>query len=213
MPDGTHCAPAEADRITLAHAAVIRCLWPFEFDQFQQHLQRLDGVSRIDRFGRGVSDEWLIGYSAETDWLRGAVLGCWVEGRLRGVAELRRCGPGWSPAAEAAVSIEAPFQNKRLGSVLAGRVGLIARNRGIRRLEITTLAMNVRMLRILSKLGAKLRRISDQIEAEIALAPPHGLTLAEEWVEQGWAMVQALRAPPFSASADSGRRGWAGRRS
>ena len=213
MPDGTHLvAPAEADRIALPQGAVLRCLWPYEFDQFQHHLLRLDGISRITRFGRGVSDEWLKGYSLETDWLRGAVLGCWIEGRLRGVAELRRAGPGWSPAAETAVSIEAPFQNNRLGSVLARRIGLVARNRGVRMLQITTLATNVRMLRILSRLGARLRRAGDQVEAEIELAPADGMTLVDEWVEQSRAVLQTLGLRSATASGDSVRRESAARR-
>jgi hypothetical protein len=46
-----------------------------EHDAFRHHLLRLDGPTRIERFGRGVANHWLLRYDAETDWLRGAVVG------------------------------------------------------------------------------------------------------------------------------------------
>jgi hypothetical protein len=60
---------------------IIRALWPCEHEHFLRHLLRLDGPARSERFGRGVSDDWIARYAAETDWLRGAVLGCWMTGR------------------------------------------------------------------------------------------------------------------------------------
>ena len=168
---------------------VSRTLWPCEHDAFRHHLLRLDGITRIERFGRGVGDDWLRHYAAETDWLRGAVVGCWIDGTLRGVAEVRRYGGGWSPIAEAALSIEAPYQNHGLGSLLARRVVLVARNRGVRTLHILFAAGNPRMRGIAQKHGARLSFAGDQIEAELALAPPHAATLAEEWLAQGAAMM------------------------
>jgi hypothetical protein len=56
--------------------ALVRALAPCESEYFREHLLRLDGLARSDRFGRGLSDYWLMRYAAETDWLRGIVLGC-----------------------------------------------------------------------------------------------------------------------------------------
>jgi GNAT superfamily N-acetyltransferase len=186
-------APIDAVALPLAQwPAVIRALWPFEIDEFQRHLQRLDGITRIERFGRGVADEWLAGYCRETDWLSGVVVGCWIQGTLRGVGEIRRDGARWRPVAEAALSIERPFQNRGLGSLLTRRLLVAARNRGLTRLQILTQASNLRMLHILRREGAALRFAGgDQIEGMMDLAPASAATFAEEWMEEAWARMRA----------------------
>ena len=176
-------------------AVIIRSLWPWELDQFRRHLLRLDGVTRIERFGRGVSAEWLIAYCNETDFLRGAVLGCWVNGTLRGVGELRRCDAGWSSAAEAALSLEPDFQNHGLGSLLARRLLLVARNRGVAKLHVLSQASNLRMLQILRRHGAAMHYAGDQIAAEVTLPPANTATLAEEWLAESGARLGELSAP------------------
>ncbi len=78
--------------------------------------------------------------------------------------------------------------------MLAQRIGLVARNRGVRKLQVTTQATNVRMLCILRKLGAELRRAGDQVEGEIALAPATGASLAEDWAAAGLALAAPVEA-------------------
>jgi len=159
---------------------IIRALWPCEHEHFLRHLLRLDGPTRSERFGRGVSDDWIARYAAETDWLRGTVLGCWIDGTLRGAAELRRYGSGASRTGETALSIEPAFQNHGLGSLLSRRIVVIARNRGIATLCMLVAAGNWRMRSIAQKLGARMALAGGQIEAELTLGPGTVATLAEE---------------------------------
>ena len=184
--------PADLEPVAPGRPVVIRNLWPFEIDAFRRHLQRLDGQTRIERFGRAVADEWLAGYARETDWLHGVVLGCWIDAVLRGVGELRRDGAGWTPVAEAGLSIERPFQNRGLGSLLTRRLLLVARNRGFARLHVLTQAANTRMLHILRREGARLRFAGgDQIEGELELPPATPVTFAEEWMQEACARLRA----------------------
>src|SRR5262245_19220290 len=67
----------------------IRKLWVGEAELYRGHLLRLDGESRRNRFGGAVSDEF-IGRYCEPFALGGAILyGFFVDGVLRGAAELR----------------------------------------------------------------------------------------------------------------------------
>jgi GNAT superfamily N-acetyltransferase len=154
---------------TIPWRAIIRALRRCEHGLFLGHLLRLDNASRGSRFGRGVNDDWVARYAAETDWQRGAVLGCWIEGTLRGVAELRRFGSDRSDTADMALSIEAPFQNHGLGSLLARRVFAIARNRGFTSLSMLIAAGNWRMRSIAQKLGARMAFESGEINADLPL--------------------------------------------
>ncbi len=193
--DSANIAPTVARHGLIPWRVVIRTLWPFELSQFRRHLLRLDNPTRIERFGRGVGDEWLAAYAAETDWLRGAVLGCWIDGTLRGVAELRRYGAGWSTTAEAALTVEPAFQHHGLGSILARRLILLARNRGIATLHILFDAGNPRMRRIAENHGARMVRFGDQIEAELSLAPANAATITEEWIGQSLAVMREYALP------------------
>jgi GNAT superfamily N-acetyltransferase len=159
---------------------IIRPLWPCEHEHYLRHLLRLDGPTRSERFGRGVSDDWIARYAAETDWLRGAVLGCWIDGTLRGAAELRLYGSGPSRTGETALSIEPAFQNQGQGSLLARRIVVIARNRGIATLCMLVAAGNWRMRSIAQKLGARMALAGGQIEAVLTLGPATAAMIVRE---------------------------------
>jgi len=178
VPDGIFATPRWKPWVV-----VIRSLWVCELPQFRRHLLRLDTRTLIERFGRGVAADWLAAYCAETDLRRGAVIGCWIDGTLRGVGEVRPFAALGEAAAEAALTIEPPFQNHGLGSLLARRVALSARNRGFGRLHFLTDASNLRMLHILRRLGAAMRFAGSQVEAELALTPATSASLAQEWLE------------------------------
>jgi GNAT superfamily N-acetyltransferase len=172
---------------------MIRALWPCEHRHFLRHLLRLDAVTRNERFGRGVSDDWIACYAAEANWSHGAVLGCWIDGTLRGIAELRRYGSFRSRTGEAALSIEPAFQNHGLGSILARRIADIARNRGITTLRMVVDAGNLRMRTIVQKLGARMAFAGGgQIEAELTLGPNTVAPLAEQRLEKSAVITRTL---------------------
>jgi hypothetical protein len=88
----------------LISGGAVRRLWVGETELYRQHLLRLDGESRRSRFGGAVSDEFIRRYSGPSA-LNGAVIyGFFVEGVLRGAAELRLLAR--TGEAEAAISVE-----------------------------------------------------------------------------------------------------------
>ncbi len=85
----------------------IRRLWPIDRTAFRNHLLRLDETSRHDRFGGGVSDDYLKHY-AENCFGRGdLVYGAFVFRQLRGAAELRADHALWSEQAPFPLHIRA----------------------------------------------------------------------------------------------------------
>ena len=73
----------------LISGGAVRRLWFGETELYRQHLLRLDPESRRNRFGGAVSDEFIAHY-AEPFALSGAIIyGSFVDGVLRGAAELR----------------------------------------------------------------------------------------------------------------------------
>lgn len=135
----------------------VRKLWIGESGAYRDHLLRLDPDSRRRRFSGAVSDEFIARHAATTGGLGVVVHGFFVDGTLRGAAELR---PGTSPSsreAEAAFSIEQPWQSHGVGTVLLERTILSARNRGIKSLRMDCLADNRRMQQLARKFDADLK--------------------------------------------------------
>ena len=77
-------------------------------------------------------------------------------GVMRGAAELRPLGMRLPHQAEAAFSVEKPWQSHGVGSALLRRTLLTARNRGYRLLHMACLAENRRMQQLARKFDAEL---------------------------------------------------------
>src|ERR1700678_4470304 len=129
----------------LPEGGVIRKLWIGEADKYREHLLRLDPSSRHNRFGGGVSDYFVSGYVDLSISLEAVVHGFFVNGVMRGAAELRQLGVRFPRQAEAAISVEKPWQSHGVGSGLLRRTLLAARNRGFRHMHMAWLADNRRM--------------------------------------------------------------------
>jgi GNAT superfamily N-acetyltransferase len=173
----------------LADGGLIRKLWIGEAARYRDHLLRLDPMSRNSRFGGGVADEFIENYADSTFGLSATVHGYFADGVLRGAAELRPLGPGFSHEAEAAMSIEAPWQSHGIGSALLKRTLLAARNRGIRTLHMACLANNRRMQELARKFSAELSFDFGSVVGEVAAARPTPLSVLRELVadHQGFA--------------------------
>ena len=179
---------------TTAHEAPgsIRKLWLGETECFRQHLLRLDPESRANRFGSPVSDYFIERYAAHALSSDAIVHGYFVNGILRGCAELRGLNTLAPRAAEAAFSIEKAFQNNGVGSLLMGRTILTARNRGISKLYMNCLSHNHPMQAIARKYHADLKFEAGDVVAEIANARPDPLSLLREFVADGCAIGNAM---------------------
>ncbi len=173
----------------LPDGGAIRKLWVGETDAYRDHLLRLDQDSRHRRFSGGVTDEFIARHAATTQDIGVVVHGFFVDGVLRGAAELRPFGSPFARAGEAAFSIEQPWQSQGVGSVLLERTLLSARNRGIKSLHMHCLADNRRMQQLARKFEADLTFDFGSVVGEVdpprstplslmreAMADAHGVT-------------------------------------
>ena len=154
----------------------IRKLWVGETDAYRDHLLRLDHESRHRRFSGGVSDEFIARHAANANAVGVVVHGFFVDGVLRGAAELRPNSAAFAHEAEAAFSIEQPWQSHGVGTELLERTLLSARNRGIKALHMQCLADNRRMQQLARKFEADLKVDFGSVIGEVD--PPHSTALS-----------------------------------
>jgi len=176
----------------VADDGLIRKLWIAEVDIYRDHLLRLDRDSRHSRFGGAVSDEFIREYVGSTYQLNVVMHGFFVDGTLRGAAELRPLGPAFAREAEAAFSIETPWQSHGVGSALLDRTLLAARNRGIRILHMACLANNRRMQELARKFAAELSFDFGSVVGEVAAPRPTPLSVLREMVADGHGFATAV---------------------
>ena len=88
----------------LPEGGVIRKLWVGETEKYRDHVLRLDSTSRHSRFGGGVSDEFIRNYVDLSISLDTVVHGFFVDGVMRGAAELRQLGTRHPRQGEEAVT-------------------------------------------------------------------------------------------------------------
>ncbi len=159
---------------------VYRKLLPTEARLFRDHLCRLSPDDRVSRFAGSVSDAAIIDHTRRFDWLTGALIGCFVDGTLRGVAEVRWLDPGIGWRAELAVTVEEYWQDEQIGTELLRRSITHARNRGLKSLYMLCLTGNRRMQAIARKFEGELVFEGSQVEADITLPFPTQLTVLAE---------------------------------
>src|SRR4051795_11700479 len=135
----------------LPPGGLIRKLWISEAEAYPDHLLRLDPGSGRNSFAGAVSDQFVTDYANLSFGIDAVIHGFFVDGTLRGAAELRPIGASITREAEAAFSIEKPWQSHGVGSVLLERTLLAARNRGLKFLHMACLADNKRMQQVARK--------------------------------------------------------------
>ncbi|HEY5067838.1 MAG TPA: GNAT family N-acetyltransferase [Xanthobacteraceae bacterium] len=176
----------------LPEGAVIRKLWIGETDQYREHLLRLDPPSRRSRFGGAVSDTYVANYADRSLTLDAIMHGCFIGGVLRAAAELRPFGARAPNQAEAALSVEKPWQSHGVGSALLSRTLLAARNRGFRLLHMACLAENLRMQQLARKFDAELSFDFGSVIGEVESSRPTALSLMREWATDGHGLATAM---------------------
>jgi ribosomal protein S18 acetylase RimI-like enzyme len=167
----------------MATRGVIRRLWAGERDRVRDHLLRLDGEDRVLRFGGYASDAHITAYCERLDWRRVLVVGYVTNGKVRALGQLELIGAGWPRAAELAVSVERPFQNRSIGTALLRRLIIAARNRLIERVYMICLMDNGRAVRMARRLDGALRFQQGEVEARIEPPWPTPWTLLEETLD------------------------------
>ncbi|WP_207484474.1 GNAT family N-acetyltransferase [Arenibaculum pallidiluteum] len=170
---------------------VFRKLLPAERSKLRDHLLRLSAPDRLLRFSGTIGDASVAAYCDSLDWGSGHVVGVFVDGVLRGVADLRlESGflPSWG---EIALSVETPWQKQGVGTELMRYALVVARNRGVRKVLCICRPENLPMQRLARKFGATLRREEDEVIADIPVPVGTYLTLCAEAATEGLGLVGA----------------------
>jgi GNAT superfamily N-acetyltransferase len=178
-------------RDLLVDGGVIRKMWIGEIEKYTEHLLRLDPESRSNRFGGVVSDDFIVNYVDSIGSLDAVIHGFFVDGILRGAAELRSLGTMLPEEAEAAFSIEQPWQSHGVGSALLDRTLLAARNRGIKLLHMSCLAHNHRMQQLARKFDAELSLNFGSVIGEVEAPHPTPMSIMREWFADGHGLAAA----------------------
>jgi GNAT superfamily N-acetyltransferase len=176
----------------LPHGGMIRKLWIGEAEIYRDHLLRLDAESRRNRFAGSVSNEFVHDYADLSFGIDAVIHGFFVDGTLRGAAELRPIGLPMTREAEAAFSIEKPWQSHGVGSMLLERTLLAARNRGLKFLHMACLADNKRMQQLARKYEAELSFDFSSVVGEVATPRPTPLSLMREILADGHGFATAM---------------------
>ena len=178
----------------LVSGGTVRKVWDGETELYRQHLLRLDAESRRNRFGGAVSDEYIRRYADPSALHDAVICGFFVDGVLRGAAELRLLQhPG---EAEAALSIERAWQSRGVGTALLERVLLAARNRKIEHLHMLCLAENRRMQRLARKFDAQLNFQSGSVIGELKAPRSTPISVMRELVADGTDLAAAILDVP-----------------
>lgn len=171
---------------------VIRKMWMHEASLYRDHLLRLDAASRRNRFGGVISDEFIRGHVDSSIVLDAVMHGFFIDGAMRGAAELRPIGNRFAREAEAAFSVESDWQSHGVGSELLRRSLLTARNRGIKFLHMACLADNRRMQQLARKFDADLKFDFGSVVGEVEAARPTPLSVMREFVADSHDVASAV---------------------
>lgn len=176
----------------IADGGVIRKLWIGDADAYRDHLLRLDLDSLRNRFGCAVNADFIRTYVGTAIRIDAVIHGFFVDGVLRGVAELRPFGHGFPTEAEAAFSIEKPWQSHGVGSALLKRTLLAARNRGIKLMHMACLADNSRMQQLARKFDADLRFDFGSVVGAVETPYPTPASMWREFIADGTSFATAV---------------------
>ena len=151
-------------------------------DSICDHFLRLDIRSRRARFCGAVSDGGILDYAQNIFRGDSIVCGASVDGQLRGIVELRGVFHSWRSTTEAAFSVELDWQSIGIGDALFERMFAMARNRGVRTIQMMCLKENSRMRHLATKHHALLRNERDAVEAVLHPFWPTPASVVEEIV-------------------------------
>jgi GNAT superfamily N-acetyltransferase len=170
----------------------IRKLWIGEADSYRDHLVRLDPESRRNRFGATVSAEFIAKHVEDSIEADAIIHGYFVDGVLRGAGELRPLRARRAREAEAAFSVERPWQSLGVGTALLARTLLAARNRGLKHLHMTCLADNRRMQQLARKFDAALTFDFGSVVGEVAASQATPMSVMRELLVDGHDVATAM---------------------
>jgi len=169
-------------------AVEIRRLWPADMPLFRDHMLRLDARSRHERFGGGMSDDFIIHYAESCFGQGDLVFGAFVDGQMHGAGELRSSEAIWTEQApfqrhihaEAAFSVEEPYRRRGIGEQLFRRIVSAASNHGVETIDIVCMPDNISMLRLAAKFKTHFTFEENQMTGRLTARRPTPFSLMRE---------------------------------
>ncbi len=169
-----------------------RKLLPYEYADYESHLLRLSAADRAARFHAGLTDEAIRRHCRKLRWPTDRLIGCFADGDLRGAVELRSISNPDAPVfAELAVSVEGSHQGQGAGTELVRRALLVARNRAMPCVAMTSLPNNGRMLEIGRRFDGRSSLEDDSIFTDYRLDRPDAASILQELADDGIAFLFA----------------------
>jgi len=160
----------------------IRKLWSADRTAFRDHLLRLDENSRRLRFGTPVADTFIQDYANTAFRLDTIIFAYFADHQIRAAAELRGLSLAFTPAAEAAITVETAWRNRGLASHLMDRLLVSAQNRHVNQIYMICLRENGAMQHVARKFGARLSFEADEVVGKLGPAWPTPASL----IQEGW---------------------------
>lgn len=190
----------EPDTAPSGDTPLCRRLWPSDREAVSAHFQRLDPETLASRFMAPVGERTARAYAKRAFVNEGLVYGCFVDGTLRGVGELR---PGGRSAlglrlgrrAEAAFTVERDYRRRGIGATLFRRIVGGARNRGVGDVHVRCFTDNASMRRLAIRLGAELKLSGPETNGTIRLDRPTPFSLWYESIAEAFDMTLAAVTP------------------
>jgi GNAT superfamily N-acetyltransferase len=153
----------------------LRKLWIADLGALRAHLKRLDPEARRLRFGGVTNDQFIDAYVDTAFRLDATIFAVFIDGEIRGSAELRSVFGGSSSDAEAAFAVETEWQGQGLGSELMDRILTAAQNRRVARLHMICLSF-----------------AEGEVTGEMSPATPTPMSLLDEFVHDAQGFVTAV---------------------
>ena len=176
-----------------------RRVLPAEASVIAGHLKRLPSEGRQTRFFHFVSDDAIDDYVGKIRWRGAVMVGAFVGGAMRGVAEVI----GDLSGAEFAVTVEPAWQHQGIGSELAKRALVAARNESISDVQIRYLRSNKPIGRIARRFGQTFHvgDDADELVSDVHLDAPTPHSLWSEAIDEALGrtneMIDRAAAPAF----------------
>lgn len=168
-----------------------RIVWPGEVHLIEEHLIRLAPEDRKMRFCGTLNEEAIRLYCANIDWSRSTALGCFIEGHLRGIADLVLMPITYKYEAELAITVEKPFQDRGIGTALLSKTLDLARNRFIKTAHLYCLRDNIKMRHIAKKFEATFKLDGPDVDGTLSSPWPTYRSLVEEAILSSQAIWSA----------------------
>ncbi len=180
------------------HEVAIRRLRKYDKSLVVSHFHNLDNDALQSRFGATVNSQAIDSYISGVFGNAALVYGAFPDAHLRGVGELRTLAGDTHTIAEAAFTVEEPWQGQGIGDALLSRLITAAQNRGIREVHMVCLATNQKMRRLAAKHEAELALVPGQIEATLTTPWPTALSMVREITGEYHAFAHAVLRWPGS---------------